>query len=353
MKRQSIVFRAPFEIDIAEEKLPQPAAEKVVIQTRLSAISHGTEMLIYRGLFPADTIADETIPELRQPLSYPMNYGYAAVGDVIEAGSGISRDLIGQTVFCLHPHESCFIVDANAIIPVPTDIDPLDALFLANMETAVNLLMDGRPVIGENVAVFGQGVVGLLTTALLAQYPLAVLLTLDPFQLRREASIQAGAHGSMDSALPGTETQIIELFESDGSKGLADLSYELSGNPEALNRAIAVTGFDGRIVIGSWYGNKPATLDLGGRFHRRRLRLISSQVSTMTPGLAARWSRKRRFDVAWDMIRRIRPAGFITQRVPFEEARGAYELIDKDPAATIQVVLEYERSRHVHSSRTP
>jgi 2-desacetyl-2-hydroxyethyl bacteriochlorophyllide A dehydrogenase len=342
MKRQSIIFAAPFEIDIAEEILPEPAATEVLIQTRFSAVSHGTEMLIYRGLFPADTIADETIPELRHSLSYPMKYGYAAVGNVIDTGSGISRDLIGQTVFCLHPHESCFTADVNDIIPVPADIDLLDALFLANMETAVNLLMDGRPVIGENVAVFGQGVVGLLATALLAQFPLAVLLTLDPFKPRREASRQAGAHHSLDPALPGIETQISTLFEPNESKGLADLSFELSGNFEALNRAIAVTGFNGRIVIGSWYGSKPAALDLGSRFHRRRLRLISSQVSTLTPELAARWSRTRRFNIAWDMIRRIRPAGFITQRIQFQEARKAYELIDQDPAATIQVILEYE-----------
>lgn len=342
MKRQSIIFTAPYEIDIAEERLPEPAATEVLIQTRFSAISHGTEMLIYRGLFPADTIADETIPELRRPLSYPLKYGYAAVGDVIEAGSGISRDLIGQAVFCLHPHESCFTADANAIIPVPADIDPLDALFLANMETAVNLLMDGRPVIGEKVAVFGQGVVGLLATALLAKFPLAVLLTLDPFKLRREASKRTGAHRSLDPSLTGVETQISALFESNKSKGLADLSFELSGNPEGLNRAIAVTGFSGRIVIGSWYGSKPAALDLGSRFHRRRLRLISSQVSTLTPELTARWSRNRRLNVAWDMIRSIRPAGFITQRIPLQEARKAYELIDKDPAATIQVILEYE-----------
>jgi 2-desacetyl-2-hydroxyethyl bacteriochlorophyllide A dehydrogenase len=342
MKRQSILFAAPFEIDIAEEILPEPAATEVLIQTRFSAVSHGTEMLIYRGLFPADTIADETIPELRRPLSYPMKYGYAAVGDIIDAGSGIGRDIIGQAVFCLHPHESCFTTDVNAIIPVPADIDALDALFLANMETAVNLLMDGRPVIGEKVAVFGQGVVGLLATALLAQFPLAVLLTLDPFKLRREASRQAGAHHSLNPALPGIETQISNLFESNESKEvLADLSFELSGNPEALNRAIAVTGFNGRIIIGSWYGSKPAALDLGSRFHRRRLRLISSQVSTLAPELAVRWSHTRRFNLAWDMIRRIRPAGLITQRITFQEARKAYDLIDKDPAATIQVVLEY------------
>lgn len=341
MKRQSIVFKAPYEIGITEEKWPQPAAAEVLVQAHVSAISQGTEMLIYRGLFPAGSDADDTIPELRHPLNYPLKYGYAVVGEIIDTGNGISRDLIGQTVFCLHPHESCFTADADGIIPVPADIDPRDALFLANMETAVNLLMDGRPVIGEKVAVFGQGVVGLLTTALLTRFPLAALLTLDPYELRRKASQQAGAHRALDPGLAETTENVRTWFASDGSDGFADLTYELSGNPEALNQAIAVTGFDGRIVIGSWYGTKPAILDLGSRFHRRRLRLISSQVSTLTPELAARWSHKRRFEVAWEMIRRIRPARFITRRIPLTQAPEAYKLIDKDPAADIQVVLEY------------
>ena len=228
------------------------------------------------------------------------------------------------------------------MFPVPADIDPLDALFLANMETAANFLMDGRPVIGEKVVVLGQGVVGLLTTALLARFPLGALVALDRFERRREASRNAGAHQALDPAHPDALARVIELLEPHASGGSADLVYELSGNPEALNTAIAVTGFDGRIVIGSWYGDRQTALELGGRFHRQRIRLISSQVSTVTPALSARWSKQRRFAVAWDMIRRIRPSRFITHQIPFRRARQAFELIDKDPAATIQVVLEYE-----------
>lgn len=342
MKRQSILFTAPYKLDIVEDKLPEPGQGEVLIRTRLSAISHGTEMLVYRGQFPSGMTADDTIPELRRPLNYPLKYGYAVVGDIIDTGRGVSRNLNGQTVFSLHPHESCFTVEAARIIPLPSGVDPLDALFLANMETAVNLLMDGRPVIGENVAVLGQGVVGLLTTSLLARFPLAALLTVDPVKRRREASRQAGAHRSLDPNLVDIQNQISMAFKSDRSRGLADLTYELSGDPGTLNLAIAATGFDGRIVVGSWYGSKPAALDLGGQFHRRRLRLISSQVSTLTPGLAARWSHQRRLETAWEMIRCIRPASLITQRIPLEKAGQAYKLIDSDPAATIQVVLEYE-----------
>ncbi len=342
MKREAIVFKAPFNIQIAAEQLPGLEAAEVRVETKFSAISHGTEMLVYRGLVPEDMAVDETISALRRPLRYPLKYGYAAVGEVTAVGPAVDQDLIGQKVFCLHPHESCFTVGVDELFPVPADIQPLDALFLANMETAANFLMDGRPVIGEKVVVLGQGVVGLLTTALLARFPLGALVALDRFERRREASRNAGAHQALDPAHPDALARVNQLLEPDASGGSADLVYELSGNPAALNAAIAVTGFDGRIVIGSWYGDQQTALELGGRFHRQRIRLISSQVSTVTPALSARWSKQRRFALAWDMIRRIRPSRFITHKIPFRLAREAFELIDKDPAATIQVILEYD-----------
>jgi 2-desacetyl-2-hydroxyethyl bacteriochlorophyllide A dehydrogenase len=341
MKRRSIIFKAPFEIEIAEETVPGVGPAEVLVETKFSAISHGTEMLLYRGLFPADVTVDETIPGLQRPVCYPLKYGYASIGEVIAVGSEVNRELAGRMVYGFHPHESCFTAGIDEIFPVPQDIDPLDALFLANMETAVNFLMDGRPVIGEKVVVFGQGVVGLLTAALLARFPLAALLTLDSYKQRREASRRVGAHLALDPDQPDTIQKAIQWLEPGASGGSADLVYELSGNPGALNPAIAVTGFDGRIVIGSWYGRKQTALDLGGRFHRQRIRLISSQVSRVTPALSARWSRHRRFDTAWDMVRRIRPARFITQQIPFSRAQEAFTLIDNDPASTIQVVLEY------------
>ena len=341
MKRRSIIFKAPFEIEIAEQTAPGPGPAEVLVETKFSAISHGTEMLLYRGLFPDDMVVDETISELRRPLRYPLKYGYAAIGEVIETGPAVKRDLVGRMVYGLHPHESCFTAGVDEIYAVPRDIDPLDALFLANMETAVNFLMDGRPVIGEKVVIFGQGVVGLLTAALLARFPLAALVTLDSFKLRREASRRAGADLALDPGRSDTLETAIQWLEPEASEGSADLVYELSGNPGALNPAIAVTGFDGRILIGSWYGRKQAALELGGRFHRKRIRLISSQVSSLTPALSARWSKQRRLATAWDMIRRIRPARFITQQIPFSRAQEAFALIDRDPASTIQVVLEY------------
>jgi threonine dehydrogenase-like Zn-dependent dehydrogenase len=206
------------------------------------------------------------------------------------------------------------------------------------METAVNFLMDGRPMIGEQVLVSGQGIVGLLTTALLARFPLGSLVTLDRYLLRRQASLEIGAHASLDPESTESRTEI-ERWMPRG----ADLAYELSGAPQALDELIALTGFDGRVLIGSWYGQKRASLDLGGRFHRSRIRLISSQVSTLAPELLGRWNKSRRFQVVWDMLRAVHPERFITHRVPLTEAPKAYQLLDDCPEQSIQIVFTYTK----------
>jgi threonine dehydrogenase-like Zn-dependent dehydrogenase len=121
----------------------------------------------------------------------------------------------------------------------------------------------------------------------------------------------------------------------------ADLSLELSGAPAALDDAIASTGFGGRVIIGSWYGEKQTVLDLGGAFHRSRIQLISSQVSTIAPGLRGRWDKARRFGVAWEALERVRPGKWITHRFPLEQAGEAYRLLDTSPEETVQVLFKY------------
>lgn len=308
----------------------------MLVQTLFSAISPGTENMIYNGLFPQEMAVDEGIPALSGKFSFPLKYGYAVVGRVVATGPGVDRGWMGQTVFAFQPHHSHFTATPGSLQPVPRGVSLEDAIFLPNMETAVNLVMDGRPLIGERVAVLGQGVIGLLTTSLLAQFPLACLVTLDRYLLRRQASLRLSAHASLDPASDREREQLNTMLP-DG----ADLCYEVSGSPAALNDAIALTGFDGRVVIGSWYGQKCAGLDLGGRFHRSRIRLISSQVTTLASELSGRWSKERRFGVAWEMLRAVQPSRLITHRFPIQQAAQAYRLIDRRPEETIQVLLTY------------
>ncbi|BAM01200.1 MAG: oxidoreductase [Caldilinea sp.] len=326
--RKSVIFAAPGKVVVQTEPIPQPQPGELMIQTLISAISAGTELLFLRGQVPTDMEVDSAIPALNGTVRYPLRYGYACVGCVTRTGEEKDKDWIGRTVFAFHPHTSHFIASTAQIIPVPGDLTPHQAVFLPNMETAVNLVMDGQPGIGERVAVIGLGVVGLLTVALLARFPLESLLAVDPLPQRRNLALAMGAHVALRPE---------DLTE----RATYDLVYEVSGAPVALNTALALTGFAGRIVIGSWYGLKQAPLDLGGAFHRSRIRLLASQVSTIDPRWSGRWDKKRRIDVAWAMLRSVDTERLITHRLPVEEAPAAYRMLEQEPEHTLQVLFEY------------
>jgi 2-desacetyl-2-hydroxyethyl bacteriochlorophyllide A dehydrogenase len=336
-----LYFAAPYQVMVQQEWLGPPAPGQVLVQTVVSAISPGTELLIYRGQAPTDMRIDETITALSGALTFPLKYGYAAVGRVIAVGSPAEQAWQGRLVFAFQPHASYFLSAPAHLHPVPDFLAPEEAVFLPNMETAVNFLMDGHPLIGERVLVFGQGVVGLLTTALLVRVPLSRLITVDRYPSRRERSRELGAHASLDAGTDDVRARLQACLPDEHGAPGADLTYELSGNPLALDQAIAVTGFNGRVVIGSWYGQKHADLNLGGRFHRSRIRLISSQVSTIAPEWSGRWTKSRRLHVAWEMLQHVRPAHLITHHFPLDQASQAYALLDQHPEEAIQVLFTY------------
>jgi 2-desacetyl-2-hydroxyethyl bacteriochlorophyllide A dehydrogenase len=336
LKVRSIWFEAPYQVAVREDAWPSFAPDQVLVQTSVSAISAGTEMLFYRGQVPADLPLDATITSLAGEVHYPLRYGYACAGRVIEIGSQVDRTWLGRRVFSFQPHASHFVADPADLFPLPENLSPLQAIFLPNVETAVNFLLDGAPYLGEQVVVLGQGVVGLLTTALLRQHPLARLIVFDRFELRRKKAQLLGVTDVFDPA--SDVDHALALLGSDK----ADLTFELSGQPQALNLAIELTGFAGRVIIGSWYGRKRAEIDLGGRFHRSRIRLISSQVSTLTPELLARWSKARRLQVAWAMLARVPVCDLITHTFPMADAAQAYALLDEQPDQAVQVIFHYE-----------
>ncbi|PUA29660.1 MAG: oxidoreductase [Cellvibrio sp. 79] len=333
---QQLWFTGPQQLEIREQKIPAPAKGELLVEVICSAISAGTEMLVYRGQLPSEIALDATIETLQQQ-SYPLQYGYASVGKVIQVGDGVDAFWLGRNVFAFQPHASHFVSSAANVIAVPDDIAAENAVFLANMETAVNLMHDGKPLLGERVVVLGQGIVGLLLTGLLGQLPLTDLLVADKWPLRREYAEQLGAR-VFD---PFTEQELIaqqtRLSEVQG----ADLIYELTGVPDALNLAIDFSGYHSRIVVGSWYGTKSAPVYLGGAAHRNRLQIITSQVSSIAPELSGRWDKSRRFDVTWEMIRRINPARFISQRSALLQAQNTYQQLDQQPESLIQALFIY------------
>lgn len=333
---RSVFFTAPGRVELREQLLPAPGADQVMVETVVSAISCGTEMLVYRGQFPRE-LTDEH-DALSSGLHYPLPYGYACIGRVKSIGRSVNRDWEGRLVFAFQPHSSHFISAPEALIPIPASLSAEAAAFLPGMETAVNLVQDAAPILGERALVLGQGIIGLLTAALLHEFPLECLVTADRFSNRRAAALEAGASAALDPASPDFRAAALRHAHATGY----DLTLEVSGSPAALDDAIALTAFSGRIVIGSWYGEKQAPVDLGGKFHRSRIRLVSSQVSTIAPELAGRWDKPRRFAVAWEALRRVRPEKWITHRFPVERAKEAYELLDKSPGQSIQVMMTYE-----------
>jgi 2-desacetyl-2-hydroxyethyl bacteriochlorophyllide A dehydrogenase len=334
--RRSLYFTAPQHVEVRAERAPSLSADEVLVETLVSAISPGTEMLFYRGQVPAGMVADATIAALAGAVSYPFKYGYACVGQINVAGAAVDPAWIGRCVFAFHPHESHFCARPETLIPLPSQIDAERAVLLPNAETAVNLVMDGAPLVGERVVVFGQGIVGLMVTKLLASFPLGGLYAVDPIERRLALAKKFGAAHTFTPA----QTADGELAEILGDLG-ADLVFELSGNPGALNQAIQHTGFGGRVVIGSWYGTKQAAIDLGGHFHRGRIQILSSQVSTIAPHLQGRWSKERRLAQALIFLPSLPFEALITHRLPFEEATTAYAEIDQNPQQTLQVLLDY------------
>jgi len=317
--------------------MPKPRPGEALVRSIVSSISAGTEMHFFRGDLPSGTSLDLSIPSLSMTTTYPFKYGYSVVGRVEALGEDVPGEWGGRTVLSFHPHESRFAAPISELLPVPDGIGAEEATFLPNMETAVNLLQDGNPSIGEDVFVIGQGVVGLLTTALLSRLPLGMLATVDPHERRRHLSLEMGARSSQPASLGGEA--LLRLVGLEARR--ADLVYEVSGNPAALGTAVELAGFGGRVVVGSWYGARRATIGLGSHFHRDRVRISSSQVSTVAPGLAGRWDKARRLGLAWEMLRRVRPGRLVTHRLPFLQAQEAYALLGSARDEVLQVVLEY------------
>jgi alcohol dehydrogenase len=330
MKSRVLYFREPGRIEVRDEDVPEPGRGEVLVETELSAISAGTELLLYRGEVPPGTALDATLSSLAGAVSYPFAYGYAAVGNVVAQGESAVPDLMGRRVFAFEPHRSHFLARASEVYPVPDGIPSERAVLLPTFETAVGFLQDARPLMGERALVVGQGAVGLVTTALLARFPLARLLTVDRFEPRRRLSEAMGASRSCSP----------EELEERGF----DLTFELSGSPSALDLALTATGFEGRVIVGSWYGNKRAEVDLGTHFHRGRLRILSSQVSRLSGHLLSRWTKERRMQVAFDALAATSSEALISHRFPIERATEAYRLLDERPEECLQVLLTYTQA---------
>lgn len=328
----AVWFPGPRSVELRAEELPAVGERDVQVEALASAISHGTEMLVYRGQVPPDVEFD--LPTLRGSFVFPIKYGYASVGRVSAVGRDVRSVQVDDVVFALHPHQTAYVVPETMVQRLPKGVEPTRGVFLANLETAVNIVLDATPRLGERVAVFGQGVVGLLVTQILRRLALDALVVVDPLAHRRALS---SAYGALAVAPEDTEAAVRDVTDGTG----VDVAIEVSGNVAALDQAIASLAFGGTVVVASWYGTKPVELALGGAFHRRRVRLVSSQVSTIDAALQPRWSHQRRLAVARDLLVSLELENLISHRLPMKCAAEAYRLVDEHPEQTVQVVLTY------------
>jgi 2-desacetyl-2-hydroxyethyl bacteriochlorophyllide A dehydrogenase len=329
-KPRALFFTGPRTLELRELAREALPPDSVRVRTTLSAISAGTELLFYRGQLEAGIPIDATLP-WAGTLSYPLRYGYAAVGCIGEVGAALDPGLLGQRVFAFQPHQEELTGRFEHFVRLPDTLSDVRAAFLPNMETALSLAMDGAPGFGERVAVIGQGVVGQLLAALLVRSGAEHVALFDRRTDRLERSRALCGPARAEWALSA------EPSHHDGF----DLVYELSGDPSALDAALSLARYEGRIVIGSWYGNKSAPLDFGTRAHRNRNTFSFSQVSRIDSRHAARFDSARRLGVALSWLERLPLEGLVTHRFAFERAAEAYALLDAGAEPHLQVLIDY------------
>jgi 2-desacetyl-2-hydroxyethyl bacteriochlorophyllide A dehydrogenase len=322
-----LLFVAPGQVALAPVDVPDPAPGRLLVRTRYSGISTGTELLGYRGQLDPDLPVDERIGSLGGTFRYPFAYGYSCVG-VVERSVGSLP--AGTLVFAFHPHQDRFVVGEDDVVALPAGTDPRLATLLPYVETGLQLSLDAGPVAQETVVVLGLGVVGVITTLLLQRAGAAVVAA-DPSGERRELAASLGIPVAEPAHLP-------ERLPSSG----VPLLLELSGSPTALAGALDLLAHEGVALVGSWYGRQQVELPLGGAFHRRRLTIRSSQVSTIPAALAARWDVGRRRQVAVGLLGELPLAALATTEFAFEDAPAAYRALDVRQPGVVHVALRYQ-----------
>jgi 2-desacetyl-2-hydroxyethyl bacteriochlorophyllide A dehydrogenase len=309
---------APRCVEIRELPTPRPAAGEVLVRTVCSGISGGTERLVYRGEVPAELALDDTIDALGGTYSYPFAYGYACVGEVAESG---------QAVFAFHPHQDIFAARASELIPLP-GIDPASATLFPLVETALQVTLDAGTGYRDRVIVLGAGVLGLLTGLLLQRSGWRPLIA-EPQEWRRAVASSLGVTTAAPAELVNEEVSLV---------------IDASGNPDAPAMALDMLAHEGTLLVASWFGTKPVVLPLGGAFHRRRLTIRSTQVSTVPARLSGTWSRSRRRQEAVELLPGLPLAQLCTHVFDFGAAAEAFRAVDQGEPGLMHAVLNYDRS---------
>ncbi|CAL9387025.1 zinc-dependent alcohol dehydrogenase [Streptomyces sp. enrichment culture] len=284
MTRMARAFwlEAPGRGAIREVELPVPGADEVLVRSLFSGVSRGTETLVFGGRVPESQYTAMRAPFQEGDFPGPVKYGYLSVG-VVEEGP---QRLVGRTVFCLHPHQTRYVVPAAAVTPVPAEVPAGRAVLAGTVETAVNALWDAAPLVGDRVTVVGGGMVGCSVAALLARFPgvRVELVDADPARAAVARALGAG------------------FAPPDAAAGDRDLVVHASSTEAGLARSLELLRPEGTVVELSWYGDRRVALPLGEAFHSRRLTLRGSQVGTVSPARAATRTYADRIALALELL---------------------------------------------------
>jgi threonine dehydrogenase-like Zn-dependent dehydrogenase len=318
-------YTAPGQAEIRPEPLPAdlPPGE-VRIEALYGAISRGTERLVFTGAVPASEYARMRAPFMAGDFPFPVKYGYATVGRVV-AGPDV---LAGRNAFALHPHQTAFTLPADRITLLPADVPPSRAVLAANMETALNALWDAAPGPADRIAVVGAGVVGCLCAWLAARLPGADVTLIDIDERRAAVAAVLGAA----FALP------------DGAPEDCDLVIHASASPAGLATALRLAGHEATVLELSWYGAGDVAVPLGGAFHSRRLRLISSQVGQVSASHRPRWSHSRRLAAALGLLADPALDALIAPAVAFHDVPAELPRILAGPDGVLCQLIRYPGS---------
>jgi threonine dehydrogenase-like Zn-dependent dehydrogenase len=276
-------LREPGHGEIRPVTLPEPGADEVVVRTLRSGVSRGTETLVFRGGVPRGQYAAMRAPFQEGEFPGPVKYGYLNVG-AVEQGP---PELLGRTVFCLYPHQTAYVVPADAVTVVPDDVPLARAVLAGTVETAVNALWDAAPLLGDRVAVVGAGMVGCCVARLLSRFPSVevTLVDVDPGRSGVAAALGVGF------ALP------------DDATGGRDMVVHASATSAGLQRSLDLLAPEGTVIDLSWYGDSEVRLSLGGAFHSGRLSIRASQVGTLSPARSGRRTTADRLALALALLR--------------------------------------------------
>ena len=338
-------FTAPRRLEVVDEPLAPLEPGHVRLRTIYSGISAGTELTAYRGSNPYlakrwDDARRLFVPEAVS-LEYPViGWGYEEVGEVVEVGPATTEVSPGDIVYGTWGHRSHHTVEATwaAERRLPPEADPLIGVFSRIGAIALNTVVDADIHVGEQVAVFGQGVPGLLVTQLAALNGGAVM-AVDGIDSRLDLARKLGAWAVIDFR-EGSPAEAIKKLTDDRG---ADVSIEISGSYDALAEAIRASAYNSRVVAAGFYQGGGAPLFLGEEFHHNRVAVICSQISGVSPRVGHRWDLRRleRTALRLAVDERLDVQSLVTHRIPVEQAAEAFELVDRHSDECGQVVLSF------------